>query len=138
MLAQGGVGGRDLPRRREHQRQGVLGGAVDVGGRRVDHQHPGGGGGVDVDVVQAHSGAGDDLELGRGGDHLGVDGGGRAHQDRVGVGYRCQQLGPVGAVHPADLHLVSQGGDGGFGKFVGDQHNGQAHADRLMGGAPGQ
>ncbi len=133
-LPQGRVGGRDLPGRRQHQRQGVLGGAVDVGGGRVDHQHPGGGGGVDVDVVQADAGAGDDLQLRGGGNHLGIDGGGRAHQQRVGVGDGLQQLGAVRAVHPSDLHLVAEGGDGGLGKFVGDQHNGQAHADRLVAG----
>ena len=134
VLAQGRVGGRDLPGCREHQRQRMLGRAVDIGGRRVDHQHPGGRRGVDVDVVQAHTRPGDDLELGCGGDHLGVDGGGGADQDRVGVGDGFQQLGAVGAVDPADLHLVAEGGNGGLGKFVGDQHNRQAHADRLVGG----
>ena len=37
------------------------------------------------------AGAGDDLEFGRG-QHLGVDGGGRTDQQRVGVGHRGQQL----------------------------------------------
>ena len=65
VLAQRGVGGGDLPSGGEQQRQGVFGGAVDVGGRRVDDQHTARGGGVDVDVVQADAGPGDDLELGR-------------------------------------------------------------------------
>ncbi len=85
VLAQGRVGGGDLAGRGQQQGQGVLGGAVDVGGRRVDHQHPAGGRGVDVDVVQADAGAGDDLEFGRRGDDLGVHRGGGAHQQRVGV-----------------------------------------------------
>ena len=107
-----GVGRRDLPGRGQQQRQRVFGGAVDIRRRGVDHQHAAFGGGVDVDVVQADPGAGDDLELGGRGQHLGVDGGGRAHQQRVGLGHRGQQLLPVGAVDPAHLYLVSQGGDG--------------------------
>ena len=108
----GGVGRRNLPRRGQQQRQGVFGGAVDIRRRCVDHQHAAFGGSVDVDVVQADAGAGDDLELGGRGQHLGIDGGGRAHQQRVGLGHRGQQLLPVGTVDPAHLYLVSQGGDG--------------------------
>ncbi len=133
VLAQRRVGGGDLPGRGQQQRQRMLGGAVDVRRRRVDHQHAARGGGVDVDVVQADAGAGDDLQLGRGGQHLGVDGGGRAHQQRVGFRHRGQQLLSVGAVDPADFYLVAQGGDGRFGQFVGDQYNRQTHADSLMG-----
>ena len=103
----------------------------DVG--RVDHQHAARGGGVDVDVVQADAGPGDDLQLGRGGQHLGVHGGRRAHQQRVGLGHRGQQLFPVGAVDPAHLYLVTQGGDGRFGQFVGNQYNRQAHPASLSG-----
>lgn len=53
VLVQRGVGGRDLTGRGQQQRQRVLGGAVDVRRRRVDHQDTALGGGVDVDVVQA-------------------------------------------------------------------------------------
>ena len=133
VITQRGVGGRDLAGRGQQQRQRVLGGAVDVRRRGVDHQHAARGGGVDVDVVQADARAGDDLQLGGRGQHLGVDGGRRAHQQRVGVGHRGQQLLPVGAVDPADFDLVTEGGDGRFGEFVGDQYNGQAHAASLMG-----
>mgnify|MGYP006921747206 CR=1 FL=1 len=68
-----------------------------------------------------------------GGDHLGVHRGGRTNQQRVGVGHRGQQFRTVGAVHPAHLDLIAKGGDGRLGEFVGDQHNGQAHADSVMG-----
>ena len=44
--------------------------------------------------------------------HLGVDGGGRAHQQRVGFRHRRQQLLPVRAVDPAHFDLVAQRGDG--------------------------
>ena len=112
VFAQRGVGRRDLAGRGQQQRQRVLGGAVDIRRRGVDHQHTALGGGVDVDVVQADPGAGDDLELGGRGQHLGVDRGGRPHQQRVGFGHRGQQLLPVGTVYPAHLDLVSQGGNG--------------------------
>ena len=85
---------------------------MDVRRRRVDDEHTAFGGGVDVDVVQADPGASDDLQLGRRTEHLGVDGGGRTHQQRVGLGHRSQQLLPVGAVDPAHLDLVTQGLDG--------------------------
>ena len=130
---QGRIGGRDLPGGSQHQRNRVLGGAVDIGGGRIDHQHTGRGGSIHIDVIQADTGAGDDLEFGRRGDHLGIDGGGRTHQQRVGVDDRCQQFGAIRTVHPPHLHLVSQGGDGRFGKFVSDQNNGQSHRVRLMG-----
>ncbi len=68
VVAQRGVGGRDLPGRGQQQRERMLGGAVDVRRRRVDHQDAAGGRRVDVDVVQADARAGDDLQLGRGGE----------------------------------------------------------------------
>src|SRR6202012_2174890 len=115
-----GVGGRDLAGRREEQRQGGVGGAGGVRRRGVDHQHTAFGGGLDIDVVQPDAGAGDDLELGGSCQYLGVDGGGRTDKQRVGLGYRGQQLLPVGTVYPAHLDLVSQGCDGRLSKFVGD------------------
>ena len=137
VFAQRRVGRRDLARGGQHQRQRVLGGAVDVRRRRVDHQHAAGGGGVDVDVVQADTCARDDLQFGRGGQHLGVDGGRGADQQRVGLGHGGQQLFAVGAVHPADLYLVTERGHGGFGQFVGDQYDGKTHAASLMGSNSG-
>ena len=119
----------DLAGRGQHQRQRVLGGAVDVRRRRIHHQHAAGGGGVDVDVVKAHACAGDDLQLGAGREHLGVDRGRRAHQQRVGLRHGCQQLLSVGAIDPADFYLVAEGGDGRFGQFVGDKNNGKTHVD---------
>ena len=55
--AQALVGGRDPAGDRQQQRDGVLGGRDDVGGRRVDHQHAALGGGGHLDVVQADPGA---------------------------------------------------------------------------------
>ena len=115
VLPQRRVGGRNLSGGGEQQRQRVFGGAVDVGRRCVDHQNTARGGGVDVDVVQADTGAGDDLELGRGGKHLRVDGRRRSHQQRIGLWHRGEQLLSIRAVDPADFHLVAKGGDGRLG-----------------------
>ena len=64
-LLQRRAGGRDVPGGGEQQADGQLGGADDVGGRRVDDHDAGLGGLLDVDVVEADTGAGDDLEPAR-------------------------------------------------------------------------
>ena len=61
-VAQRGVRRADVAGGGEQQGDGELGGADDVGGRRVDDHDAGLGGGPDVDVVEADAGAGDDLE----------------------------------------------------------------------------
>ncbi len=58
-----GVGLRDLARQREHQRDGVLGGGDRIAERRVHHDHALGGGGRDIDIVDADAGAADHLEV---------------------------------------------------------------------------
>ena len=127
VFPQGGVGGGDLPGGGQHQRHGVLGRAVDVGGGGVDDQHTARGRGVDVDVVETDAGAGDDLQPRGSGQHLGVDGGGRPHQQGVGVHHRGEELLPVGAVDPADIHLVTQGFHRRGGQLVGYQYHRQTH-----------
>ena len=117
--ARGGVAGD-----RQQQRDGLLGGGDDVGGRRVDHHHAAGGGGRHLDVVQPDPGPGDDLQPRRGGDRLGVDLGGAAHDHRVGVGQRGQQGRPVGAVDVADVEVVGEHVDGGGGQLFGDEDDG--------------
>ena len=108
LLAQGGVGGRDLARRRHQQRDGVLGGGVDVGGRRVDDHDATGGGGGDVDVVETDTGACDDLQLLAGVEDLGVDSRRGTHEDGVGVDDGLEQLGTVRAVDPSHLDTVTE------------------------------
>jgi hypothetical protein len=90
----------------------------------VDDHHAGLGGGLHVDVVQADAGAGDDLQLLRGGERLGVDLGGRPDQDGVDVGDGRDQLGAVGAVGVPDLEVGAERLDGGRGEFFGDQDDG--------------
>ncbi len=79
----GGVGLRNLPRQREHQRDGVLGGGDRIAERRVHHDHALGGGGRDVDVVDADAGAADHLEVLGLLQELGGDLGGRADGEAV-------------------------------------------------------
>ena len=121
---QRGVRGRDVARGGEHQRDGQLGGGDDVGGRRVDDHDAGLGGRLDVDVVEADARAGDDLEPAGCRQRLGVDLGGGAHQDRVGVGDRRQQLAAVGAVAAPDLEVGAERLDGGGAQLLGDEHDG--------------
>jgi hypothetical protein len=75
-----------VPGQRQQQRHRVLGGADDIGGRRVHDHDPGPRSGLDIHVVQANSGAGHDAQPGRAGERLGVDDRGAAHDDRLGVG----------------------------------------------------
>ena len=120
-------GGRDPAGGGEQQRDGELGGADDVGGRRVDDHHAGLGGGLHVDVVQADTGAGDDLQLLRGGQRLGVHLGGAADQDGVDVGDGREQFGAVGAVGVPDLEVGAERLDGGRGELFGDQDDGPGY-----------
>ena len=61
----GAVGLRDLAGERHHQRERVLGGGDGIAEGRVHDDDALGGGGLDVDVVDADAGAADHLELGR-------------------------------------------------------------------------
>ena len=80
------IGRRDDAGQREHQRPGVLGDADAVGARRVDDEDAARAGGVDVDVVDAGSGARDDPQPRRGRHQARRHFGGAAHQQRVRVG----------------------------------------------------
>ena len=141
---EGLVGRGDVAGRREEQGHGELGGGRDVGGRCVDDHDAGLRGRLDVDVVEADTGAGDDLELLRGGDRLGVHLRGRADEDRVDVGERREQLVAVGPVDRTDLEVGSQRLDRGGRQLFGDEDDGLAHrgipsgrggATRTTGGA---
>ncbi len=129
-----GVRGRDVPRGREHQRDGELGGGDDVGGRCVHDHHAGHGRGAHVDVVEADAGAGDHLEPARGGERLGVHLGGGADQDRVHVADRREQVAPVGAVAVADLEVRAQRLDGGGAELFGDEYDWHGHSDGVLDG----
>ena len=94
---QGLVSAGDVAGEGQHQGDGVLGGGHGVAGGRVDHGDAGAGGGVEVDVVHADAGAGDDLQLLAGFDYVAVDLGLAAHHQGFVATDGLQQLGGLHA-----------------------------------------
>ena len=78
-----GVGCGDFAGQRHHQRQGVLGGRERGGLGGVHHQDALGGGGFEIDVVHAHAGPGDGLELAGVVQNFGGDFRARADDQRI-------------------------------------------------------
>jgi hypothetical protein len=97
----------------EQQPDGVLGCADGVRAGRVHHHDACLGGGLDVDVVEAHAGAGEDAQVRRMRQRLGVDPCRAPDDHRVHVGERPEQRGPVGAVHMSHLERGFELGDRG-------------------------
>ena len=122
------VRGRDVAGERQDVPDGELGGGDDVRRRRVHHHHTGGGRRLDVDVVEADTGTGDDLEVRGRGDRLGIDLGGGTHQHGIRVGEGRQERGPVGAVHVPDLEVGPEGVDRCGREFFGDQDDRLRHS----------
>lgn len=91
---------------------GELGRGDDVRGRSVDDHDARRGGSWDVDIVESDPGAGDDLELLRRGDRLGVDLGRGADEDRVDIDDVVEELGAVSTFGVTDLEVSSEGIDG--------------------------
>ena len=87
-VAQRALGGADVARQREQQRERVLGRRDDVRLGGVADDDARGRRGVHVDVVDADARAADHAQLGRARDQRGVDGRGRAHDERIRVGQR--------------------------------------------------
>ena len=133
--AQARVRGRDVPGGGEQQGDRVLGGGDDVRRGRVDDHHAAGRRGGHVDVVQAHPGAGDDLQPGGGRQRLGVDLGRRPHEQRVRVGERTEQGRPVRPVDVADLDVVAEQRDRGGRELLGEQDDRAAGGGGAHGGA---
>ena len=96
-----GVGGGDLAGEGEHQRDGVLGRRDRVAVRRVHDDDAAAGGGWDVDVVDADTGAADDLEVRGGGEDVGGDLRRGADREAVVVGDDGFQF----VLREADLHV---------------------------------
>ena len=108
----------------EQQGDRVLGGGDDVRLRGVDHQHAAGGGGRHVDVVQPDAGPRDDLELGGGGQRLGVD----LVADRTSI---ASASASAAAARPgprrrrAGSRLRRRARHRGRRELLGDQHDGR-------------
>ena len=117
------VGGGNLAREREHQRDGVLGGGDRIAERRVHHDDAARGGGGNVDIVDADAGAADHLQFGRAFEQFGGDLGGRADRQAVVVADDLGQLVLVEAGLDVDLDAaLLEDGDGGGRELVGDEN----------------
>jgi hypothetical protein len=64
------VGFGQIAGEREHQRDSMFGGGDRIAERGVHHNNTLGGGGGNIDIVDTDAGAADDLEVGRGSEHL--------------------------------------------------------------------
>ena len=98
-----------------------------VGLRGVDHQDAAIGCCVHIDVVDADPGAADHLELGSGGDHVGVHLGRRPHHEGGGVTEARDELIAIGIDGNVYLIRGGEGIDGGIGDDFGDDNFGTAH-----------
>ena len=119
------VGQRDLPGQRQHQCDRVLGGGDRVAEGRVHHDDALGGGGLDVDVVDANAGAADHLQLVGLGDQLLGDLGRRADGEAVIVADDLLEL----VLGKAGLHVdgdtaILEDLHGCRRQVVGDQYAG--------------
>ena len=70
----------------QHESEGVFGDGNRIAARSVHHHDAALGGGVEIDVVDAHAGASDHAQLGSLVHHGRIDKGRRAHNDGVSVG----------------------------------------------------
>ncbi len=117
--SQRGVRPWHVARLREDQRHGVLRRRDHVGGGRIDHQHAGGGGRFQIDVVHSDPGPPDHLERRRSGDQLGVDGRSRPDQEPMGGPHQLDQLGAGGADGVDHLGVLAQLGEADGGDRLG-------------------
>ena len=114
-----GIGRRQLARQREQLRHGQFRDADAVGSWRVHDDNAATAGGFDVHVVHARTGAGDRAELRGGGNNVGGDLGGAAHDNGVGLRQVAFQL--LGGSPRTGIHCPSLGAeefDGGLGQVV--------------------
>ncbi len=108
----------------QHQRHRLLGRRDDVRLRRVDDHHATAGRLGDVDVVEADPGPPDHQEVGAGGQGLGVDLGGAAHDQRLRARQGGEQRRPVEAEADVGLHARRrQDGQRARRELLGDQHS---------------
>ena len=82
---------------------------------------------LDVDVVEANSGAGDDNQLLTRFDDLGVDRCRAANEQRPSASDGLEQCVPVGAINVANVETRPERTHGCGRKLLGDQHDGFSH-----------
>ncbi len=89
----GGVGLGDFAGEGQEHREGQLGGGDGVPAGSVHHHDTPLGGGFDIDIVHAHSGAADHFQFGRGFHHLAGDFGLGTDHDGHGFGDEGNEFG---------------------------------------------
>ncbi len=125
------VGHGNIAAEAEQDRHGVLGGRVDVAEGSVDDNDALLAGVLDVDVVDADAGAGDDLQALAGVDQRRVDLGAAAGDDGVVAGDEFVQFGNRQAELDVDLdpRIFNQGLQPFRGNFIGYEN---LHGDSLF------
>jgi hypothetical protein len=121
-------------RERQQDRDGVLGGGDGVAGRHVHHHHAAACARLDIDVVDAHAGPDDRLEIrGRLEQRRGHLRRG-PHDEAVHPLQVAAQLlfGAAGLHRDVDACGRFEDGFGGFGQFVGDENAIVAHARKSI------
>ena len=78
--------------RRQHEREGVLSHGNRVAARSIHHQDARGGGGGQIDVIDAHARAADDAQIRRGRQHGFIHCDGAADDECVGPGQMLHVL----------------------------------------------
>ncbi len=121
------VGLGDLPRQRQHQRDGVFGGGDRIAERRVHDDDAARGGGRNIDIVDADAGAADHFEAVGLFQKLGGDLGGGADGEAVEAVDRRGKLVLVLAEIGLEIDLdaaILEYLDGGGRQRIGDQNAG--------------
>src|SRR5208337_1557846 len=95
----GRVSPSELTSQGKHESEGVFGNRYGIAARRVHHHDAALGGGIEIDIVDAHPGASYDAQLGRLVHHGGVNESGGAHQNGVGIGQFPDECLFVGGNH---------------------------------------
>ena len=91
-LLEGFIGNRYMARHSHHHGTGMLGGSNGVAARGVDNNNALVGSGSDIDVVYAHTGTADNLQILGSRNNLGCNLGGGAHNQRIVIRDNSQKL----------------------------------------------
>jgi hypothetical protein len=126
-LRQSCVSSRNVTSKAEDVTDGQLGSRNDVRRRGIDDHDTGGGCRLDINVVEADTGASDDLEVRCSSDDLSVYLSGRANQNGVGTVNGFEQRRAVGSVNGTHVKVRAESLDCCWRKFFGDEYDGLGH-----------
>ena len=123
------IGLRDVARRRDHQREGVLRGRDRVPARRVHHDDAALRRRIHIHVIHAHARAADDLQLLRGLDELRRRLGLAAHHERGYSPMISSSSSSFSPVFDGDIEQPACGefSDAALGDGIGDENFGFGH-----------